>query len=215
LTEESPLRGNDDFDYARTKKRIEPMLEGFAGANPKTAVTVLRPCFVIGPGCGDPLTAHLRKRVVFVPRRALPMQFVHVTDVISILMHFLQTQTPGTFNVAAEGTIPMPEMVKLLGNLRLALFWPTIYFFNELAWRLRLRFVTEVPSSALRFLVFPSVMSTEKLRRETGYEFQYDTQAAFEDFARWASRPPRPSPSKDASRIAVRRALARLRAGDT
>ncbi|MBN1362273.1 MAG: NAD-dependent epimerase/dehydratase family protein [Sedimentisphaerales bacterium] len=187
LTESSPLRGNDDFAYTRTKRRIERMIERFAGAHQDVAVTVLRPSFIVGPGFADPLAAHLRKRVVILPRRTQPLQFVHEADLTNILTRFIRTRQRGTYNVGAAGTMTLAAMIERLGNFRLGFSWPTVCFFNELAWRLGLRFVTEVPSAALRFLVHPCVMSSEKLLRETGYRFLYDTAGAFEDFARAAT----------------------------
>ena len=214
LTEASPLRGNEDFTYARTKKRIEAMVARFAGDNPDVAVTVVRPSFIVGPGCTDPLATHLQKKIVLLPRRTRPFQFVHRTDVTNILMHFIRTRQRGTYNVGAEGTITFKTMVRTLGNIRIGLSWPGIYLFNELAWRLHLGFVTEVPSSALRFLVHPCVMSAEKLVRETGYCFLYDTRAAFEDYVCWVKNQSRTSASRREPRVTIRRALAQLRAGD-
>lgn len=55
LTEESPLRGNDDFTYAKNKKEIEAWIRGFEKDHPGILFTTVRPCFVVGPGFTNPL----------------------------------------------------------------------------------------------------------------------------------------------------------------
>jgi UDP-glucose 4-epimerase len=194
LTEESPLRGNDDVVYARNKKEIEALIAVFREAHPDTVVTVLRPCFVVGPGASHPLANHLRKKIVFLPRRTIPLQFVHEDDLVGIMVHLLGRRQGGIFNVAGEGTIEFKEMVKALGNFRIPLSWPVIYAANHVAWKLRLRWITDVPSPALRLTTAPWLVNAEKLRAETGYRFRYDTKAAFADFVKSTESDPAREP---------------------
>lgn len=186
LTEASPLRANGDFTYAENKVRIEGMMRRFSGENPQIAVTILRPCFVVGPGVAHPLVTHLQKKFVHLPWRTWPYQFVHVQDLTRIMLHFLEHPRSDVYNVAADGTIRFEEMVKMLGNIRLGTHWPIMYAVNHLAWLLRLSFVTEVPSPILRLLRHPWLASADKLRADTGYEFIHDSRSAFLDFARAA-----------------------------
>jgi len=44
--------------------------------------------------------------------------------------------------------------------------------------------ITEFPSPAMRLMVHPWIASSEKLIRETGYRFKYNTREVFEDFVR-------------------------------
>jgi UDP-glucose 4-epimerase len=195
LTEESPLRGNDDVVYARSKRRTEELIAAYARMHPDTAVTVLRPCFVAGPGASHPLANHLRKKIVFLPRRTVPFQFVHEDDLVGLIVHLLARRQRGTYNVAGEGTIEFKEMVKALGNFRIPLSWPVIYAANHIAWKLRLRWITDIPSPALRMAVEPWLVSTKKLLAETGYRFRYDTKAAFADFVKSTQSDPAREPA--------------------
>jgi len=186
LTEDSPLRANGDCTYAENKARIEGMLRQFDRDHAETCVTILRPCFVIGPGASNPLLAHLQKKFVFLPWRTCPYQFVHVRDLTAVMMHFLAHRRGGLYNVTGEGTIRLEEMIKRLGNFRLGTHWPVMYAVNHLAWRLRLSFITQVPSPHLKMLRHPWLASADKLRADTGYEFEYNSRSAFEDFAQAA-----------------------------
>jgi UDP-glucose 4-epimerase len=84
LTEESPLRGNAAFTYSKNKREMEMFLQEFM-ANHKDVemiFTIVRPCFVIGPGFDNPLARYLKKRVVLMPIDAQPFQYVHEDDLI-------------------------------------------------------------------------------------------------------------------------------------
>jgi hypothetical protein len=52
-----------------------------------------------------------------------------------------------------DRTVTFPEMVKMLGNILLPLPWWVIYPLTDLAWILRLSFVTKFPSPPLRMMV--------------------------------------------------------------
>ncbi len=182
LTEESPLRGNDDFTYAKNKKEIEAIIADFAGKHPEISLSILRPCFVVGPGFKNPMAEHLRKKLVMIPANTRPWQFVHEEDLIAVMALILEKRINGTFNVTADGTLTFTEMIRMLGNIPLPVPWSVIYPLNQLAWIMRLWFITRFPSPAMRMMVEPWIASSEKLVRETGYRFQYDSPSAFADF---------------------------------
>ncbi|MFZ5572697.1 MAG: SDR family oxidoreductase [Thermodesulfobacteriota bacterium] len=184
LTEDSPLRGNDDFTYAKNKKEIEFILQEFTNNHPEMLVTVLRPCFVVGPGFNNPLARYLQKPLVMLPRDTAPFQFVHEDDLLQVIMLCLEKSIPGIFNVAGDGTMTFPEMVTLLGNRVLHLPLWLMVPLNTLFWNLRFRFLTEFPSPGLNLVLYPWLASSRKLTETTGFRFQYNTRSAFLDFVR-------------------------------
>ncbi len=183
LTEESPLRGNDDFTYAKNKKEIEAIMQEFTLEHPEIAVTIVRPCFVVGPGFTNPMAEHLQKKLVMMPAETLPWQFVHEDDLINVMALLLEKRVAGAFNVTGEGTMTFSEMVKMMGNIRIPIPWPIIYPLNNLAWFLRLTFMTQFPSPAMRMMIHPWIASSKKLHAAIDYQFKYDTKSAFSDFA--------------------------------
>lgn len=184
LLETSPLRGNDDFTYAKNKKEIEGMIADFSKRHPEITVTVVRPCFVVGPGFKNPLAEHLQKKWVMLPANTKPWQFVHEDDLTEAMALLLNKKIGGAFNVTGDGTMTFPEMVAALGNTMLPLPWWLIYPLNNLSWYLRLTFMTKFPSPPLRMMVNPWIVSGEKLKRETGFVFKYDSRMAFMDFVK-------------------------------
>jgi len=184
LLEESPLRGNEDFTYSKNKKEIEAIFKTFIQDNPKMAITILRPCFVVGPGFNNPLATHLKKRMVLCPVPSAPMQFVHEDDLIRAMVMCLEKQVTGIYNVAGAGTLTLAEMVRILGNFRLPLPMAVMAPLNNVAWALRMKWLTEFPSPALNLMRYAWIASPEKLIRETGFAYRYDSRGAFMDFAK-------------------------------
>lgn len=183
LTEDSPLRGNDDFAYSKTKKEIEGIFNRFMRDNPGYTIAILRPSFVAGPVFDNPLARHMKKKLVLLPSVTQPFQYVHEDDLVEIIYLMLQRRVSGVFNVGADGSMTFPEMIKLLGNRGLFLPFGMMYVLNNLAWYLRLTSVSEFPSPALNMVRYPWIVSSEKLKRVLGYRYKYTTRETFLDFA--------------------------------
>lgn len=183
LTEDSPLRGNDDFTYAKNKKELEGWVDGFVRTHQNISLTIIRPCFVVGPGFTNPLARHLCKKICILPWKSAEFQYIHEDDLAEIMYLLLKNKKTGIYNLAADGTMTFDDMLQILGGwpLRIPvwLLWPM----NNLMWNLRITFMTEFPSSSLNLIRYPWIASNEKVKRELGYEFRYTTMEAFEDFA--------------------------------
>lgn len=184
LREDSPLRANPDYVYSKNKQDIEALLAVFAAEHPAIKIAVLRPSFVVGKGFDDPLARHLRHSSVVIPYPTAPLQFVHEDDLVAIVYLMLQRGTAGTFNVGAEGTLTFAEMVDMLGNRKLFVPYWLMYYLNAVAWTLRLRSLSESPSSGLRGVRHPWIVCSEKVRRETGFQYRYNSREAFTDWVK-------------------------------
>lgn len=188
LTEESPLRGNVEFTYSKNKREAEELCARFRESHPEVGLLVLRPCFVCGPGFKNPMSRHLEKKVVLLPRRSAALQYVHEDDLVEALRLLLEQEKSGVYNVAGDGTISFVEMVRLLGNRPLLVPESVMAPLTAVAWILRIRRLTEFPAEALPMLRYPWIASNQKLKRDTGFRFRYTTREAFEDYARHVRR---------------------------
>jgi len=186
LTEDSPLRANGDFIYAKNKKEIEEeLIQPLVWENPDMTVTVLRPSFVAGPGfLANPLARHLAKPIVLLLKETAPLQFVHEDDLVRIVVMCLEKSIGGVFNVAGKGALSFPEMVQMQGNRLLTIPPALFYPLNNLAWLFRLSFLTEFPSPCIDLVRHSWVISPRRLVEATGFEYAYDSRGAFADFAR-------------------------------
>ena len=119
-----------------------------------------------------------------VPSNVVPQQYVHEDDLISILILLIERRTAGIYNVAGDGTMTYEEMADLLGIGLKKLPWRFVYTLNNILWFLRSSKV-KFPPTALRMVVNPWIASNEKLKKETGYEYQYNTTEAFADTVKY------------------------------
>ncbi|MCP4131066.1 MAG: NAD-dependent epimerase/dehydratase family protein [bacterium] len=183
LNEESPLRGNNDFTYAKNKKELEFLCAEFMKNYPDICFTVIRPCFVVGPGFNNPLARHLRKKIVMLPMDTRDFQFVHEDDLVAVMYLLLKRKISGVYNITADGTMTFDEMIKMLGGIQFKIPPFLIYPLNNLAWFLRLTFFTEIPTPALNFMRFPWIADNDKIKKDLNYRFKYTTKEAFMDYA--------------------------------
>ena len=185
LYEETPLRGNKDFTYAKNKKELESLCEEFEKNYPGILFTVVRPCFVVGPGFNNPFATHLKKKIVFLPSDAGDFQFVHEDDLVEAMYLLFNRKKTGVYNITADGTITFGEMIKMLGGIQLKIPPFLIYPLNNLAWFLRLKFITGFPSPAMNLIRHPWIASNDKIKKELAYSFKYNSREAFMSFVRY------------------------------
>ncbi|HSV97611.1 MAG TPA: NAD-dependent epimerase/dehydratase family protein [Spirochaetota bacterium] len=184
LGEDAPLRGNEGFIYGMSKAKLElTAVREFFERHPDVCGSIVRPCFVCGPHFyKNTLGRHLMKRIVMLPGDMRPFQFVHEDDVADSMYHLLAKRQRGAFNLAADGTMTFREMLDLTGGTPLPIHPALLYPLNDLAWMLRLSFVTEFPSAPMALIRFPWIASNDKIKN-AGYRFKYTTREAFETFA--------------------------------
>jgi UDP-glucose 4-epimerase len=101
----------------RSLLEVEGYVRDFAEDNPHVTVALLRYSNVLGPEIRTPLSKALSLPVVprlfgFDPR----LQFVHEDDVIRAMLHVLDHQLPGIYNVAGDGLLPWSEVAAICGK---------------------------------------------------------------------------------------------------
>ena len=181
LTEESPVRPNEGFQYAEDKARVEELLGEFAKERPEVAVTILRGCVVMGSRADNFISRAFSKPfLVAVKGYDPPMQFIHEDDLVEVIVDCFSQRAAGTYNIAGEGTVPWSEMARLSGRRLITLPAPVIYGVTGAAWKLRLQ--GDSPATGLDFIRYPWVASTEKIQRELGVRFRNSSREALEAF---------------------------------
>jgi len=184
LTEDMPLRGNDDFLYGKNKAILEDtVVKVFRKKHSGIHHTVVRPCFVCGPHFyKNPLGRHLMKKIVMLPGDMKPFQFVHEDDVADSIHFLLSNNLDGAFNLAADGTMTFREMASMTKSTILPFPSFLLAPAMDLAWKMNLSFLTEFPGAPLALIRFPWLASNRKIK-EAGYTFRYTTKEAYETFA--------------------------------
>ena len=179
LTEEHPVRGVPDFEYARDKAEIDRLCQLWALQNPERTMTIVRPCIVFGPTAENFIVRLWTKQ----PFQAdfggpdVPIQLVHENDLVEALTGLLDGRHAGAFNIAGDGTMTLRECADVIGLKRrrvpLSLYWRLA----SLLWLLRL---SETPPGNLHFAIHPWVISNEKVKRTLGWQPRHTTRETFE-----------------------------------
>jgi UDP-glucose 4-epimerase len=181
LREDTPLRPLTDFQYSRDKVEAERILTDFAAAYGGVCLTILRSCPVIGPNAANSIVTSMFKPVMIrVTGFDPPLQFVHEDDLAELMIAMLMQRKSGIFNVAADGEVRYTELAKLYGKRTVTLPDKLLRLLMSFSWTLHLQ--SESPPSGLEFIKYPPIVSTEKLKRETGFQFRYSSKEAVVSF---------------------------------
>ncbi len=128
LSEAHPLRGHPDAHTVEDRVEMEGLLAEWRDRHPDTEVTVLRPCWIMGPSYWDHVTRFFSLPVIPMLLGYDPlMQFVHEEDCLRAFERATLNPIPGVFNVVARGGLPLSTIVRLAGKRILPLPAPILY----------------------------------------------------------------------------------------
>ncbi len=185
LTEEAPLRGKPGFGYVEDKLELERAAAAYGADHPLCRLLIIRPTVVAGPHMDNYLSRFLLKPVAFALRGAdPPTPLVHEEDVGDAIHHLLREGPAGAYNIDAPEPVPLSELAELLGSRVLRVPPAVLYGLAGLAWRLRLRFLSEVPPAMIDYIRWSWVLDGTKITRETSFRYRHTGRQAMEDFLR-------------------------------
>jgi UDP-glucose 4-epimerase len=179
LTEEQPVRGVPDFEYARDKAESDRVCQLWACRHPDRLMTIVRPCIVFGPTVENYISRTFTTQPFFADfgDGEVPIQFVHEDDVVAALVGLLEGRHGGAFNVAPDDSMPLGECADRVGLRRLRVPYRPYRALAQAMWRLRR---VETPAGNLSFVRYPWVASNEKLKATLGWSPLYGSRETFE-----------------------------------
>jgi nucleoside-diphosphate-sugar epimerase len=181
LVEDSPIRGTPDFDYAEHKRDAERWLWPWLEQPEAPTVTVLRPALVLGPGVQNFVSRLLEApRLTVVKGHKPPLQFVHLDDVVSAIVHAVEHRLEGAYNVSAEGWLSFDEVVAIAGKRTLEVPEEIAFTTAERLWSLG---ISELPPGLVSHLMHPWVVSPDKLLA-TGWQPHHSNRDALAELVR-------------------------------
>lgn len=195
LTEDCPIRANDDFSYVADKGEQERLTDAWAKAHPEVNVSVVRPCIVLGPRVNNFISRSLIRRTFYKVRGANPpMQFVHEEDVAEILFQIVRKGRRGAWNVAADGTMTMLDVAAKVDGKVVDLPYWLLAIMGRLGWWLRMTVLTEADPGVLAFVRYAWLLDNSRVKRELGFTYRYTTEQALD--AAIQARTPQPIGAK-------------------
>jgi UDP-glucose 4-epimerase len=168
--------------FQRDVGEIENLFETYRRRHPQVTCTMLRYQPTIGPTQDTQVTRYLSLPVVptylgFDPR----LQWIHERDAIDAFVAAVKNPVRGAVNVAAPGTIGLTKMIRRAGKVSLPLLSPA---FPPLATAGRRLGLLEFSPDFRRVLRYGRAVDTRRLVEEVGYQPQFDSVAAVEDYVR-------------------------------
>ncbi len=180
LSEDDPLRGNEDFPYARNKREVEEMLIEWRDLYPHLEQTIFRPCTVLGPTTHNQITAMFERPVVMgLTGTSTPFSLIADTDVVDALVRAVRHSKPGIYNLSSDGFLSLRDIAKLNHKPYFAI--PPAVLKSAL-WLLHALRITELTPGNVKFIQYRPVLSNEKLKSEFGFTPQHNAAEVFERY---------------------------------
>lgn len=176
ITEDQPVRGNEEFAYSHHKRLVEEMLPSY----PSLEQVVLRIGTILGRSVDNQITALFeRKRLLRIRGSESPFVFIWDEDVVAIIQQAVTGSVTGVFNVAGDGALTISEIAALLDKPVLTIPEPVLR--GALAVLSRVGLSPYGPEQT-RFLQYRPVLSNERLKSVFGYTPSRTSREAFDEW---------------------------------
>jgi UDP-glucose 4-epimerase len=182
ITEDQPVRGNQEFAYSHHKRLVEEMLAEFRLTDPSLEQVVLRIGTILGASVDNQITALFeRKRLLRIRGSESPFVLVWDTDVVAVIEQAVTGSVTGTFNVAGDGALTITEIAALLEKPVLTVPEPILRAALAVGSRLG---VTRYGPEQTMFLRYRPVLANDRLRTVFGYTPSRSSREAFDEWRR-------------------------------
>lgn len=176
ITEDQPVRGNEEFAYSHHKRLVEEMLRSY----PSLEQVVLRIGTILGASVDNQITALFeRKRLLRIRGSESPFVFIWDEDVVAIIQQAVTGSVTGTFNVAGDGAVTITEIAALLEKPVLTIPEPVLRAALAVGSRLGL---TPYGPEQTMFLQHRPVISNARLKEVFGYTPTRTSREAFDEW---------------------------------
>jgi len=181
ITEDRPLRPITSFPYSWDKAEADRMFQDLMESHPDKYVTIVRTCAVIGPTAGvSGFNVLLTPVMIRVMGYDPPWQFVYEDELVELLLALISQKQRGVFNAGGDGFIHYRDIITAAGKPSIALPSGLLSMLMTVSWRLHLQ--SSSPVGGLEFIKHPIILSTEKLKRTTGFQFKWTSRDALLSF---------------------------------
>jgi UDP-glucose 4-epimerase len=178
ITEDQPVRGNEEFAYSDHKRIVEEMLADLRETRPELEQVVLRIGTILGESVDNQITAlFMRPRLLRIRGAKSPFVFVWDTDVVAIIQRAVTGPVTGIFNVAGDGAMTVDEIARALGKPTLTVPEPVLRGALAIGKRLGL---TAYGPEQTKFLQFRPVLDNTRLREVFGHQPSRTSREAFD-----------------------------------
>ena len=178
ITEDQPVRGDEDFAYSRHKGLVEGLLADARTRHPELEQVVLRIGTILGRTVDNQITALFhRRRLLRIAGSDSPFVFIWDEDLVQIVLRAVTGDVTGIFNVAGDGALTVHEIARILDRPVLTLPEPLLRTALAVAKPLRL---TQYGPEQTKFLQYRPVLDNTRLKEVFGFTPSHTSREAFE-----------------------------------
>ncbi len=178
LHEEEYPRGDPRCYYSYGKAEIEHYLYRLTQLHPELALTILRPCVIVGEDMDNTVSRIFSRRLAMRPRDSDPhTQFIHQDDLAEAIRLVLLSGARGIYHVTSDDTIALSEMTRRANMIAPRVSADLMCALADLAFRLRL---SPMSSHWINMFRHSMVGGNDKIKRELGWRPTYTSRELFE-----------------------------------
>jgi len=180
LTEDMPVRGNDDYFYSSHKRQVEELMAAYRSKHPQLKQVVLRPGTVLGPNFQNPITnMFAQKKITGIKGTDSPFVIIWVDDLVAYLIEAALSDVEGIYNVAGDGTLSLQRIAKRLNKPFLEL---PAWFMRGMLTILKPLGLSQYGPEQVKFIEFRPVLDNKKIKHGFKHQPAKSTEQAFESF---------------------------------
>jgi UDP-glucose 4-epimerase len=180
LTEDDPVRGNEEFAYSHHKRLVEEMLARYRHSHPELEQVVFRVGTILGDSTRNQITALFeRPRLLAIKGSASPFVFIWDRDVAGAIEHAIFGGPPGVYNVAGDGALSIPEIAARLGKRCISI---PAGLLRALLAVLHPLHLSRYGPEQVNFLRYRPVLDNRRLKEVFGYVPRLSSAEVFELF---------------------------------
>jgi UDP-glucose 4-epimerase len=167
LVETDTIRGNTEFAYACHKRLVEEMLLEYRQKHPELQQIVFRIGTILGATVRNQITDLFEKpTLIAIAGSDSPFVFIHDQDVIGAIVHGIDSQATGIFNVAGDGKLSIFEIALRMGK-HCRVLPPGVV--KAGLWLLKKLHLTQYGPEQIDFLRYRPVLLNTRLKEVFGY----------------------------------------------
>jgi UDP-glucose 4-epimerase len=168
--------------FGKDSVEVEGYVRGFSRRRPDVEITMLRFANVIGPNIHTAITDYFSLPVVPIPLGYdARFQFIHEDDATAAMILATTGPAVGIVNVAGDGFVTVTQCTAIARRPVLPVPLAAAGMLGNFVKRSGL---ADFSSDQLTFLAFGRGLDTTRMRTVFGFEPQFTTRSAFEDYAR-------------------------------
>lgn len=182
LDEDGDFVGRPSYAYVRELREIETFVNGYRRQQSNMVITTLRFANILGKGVASPLAELLSLPTPPVLMGFDPMfQVIHHDDVAAALLHAIQVDLNGVYNVAARPAMPLLKIMALAATPPIPILHPLAYLGFRTGRLLSPR-VYDLAPFPWDYLRYSWEAATERMTEEMRFEPAIDAETTVRQF---------------------------------